>query len=341
MSKASQPSLAGEGASAPRAPGSIHVLALLPPLFWAGNFVVSGLMRNEIPPLQMSFYRWLLASLFMLPFAAAALAAHRRTLREEAFYLAGLSLIGVTAFNSLVYVALHHTQVVNAAILNSLMPVATFLLAFLLMRTKVTASQALGAGVAFAGALAIVVRGDPGRLLSLEFNAGDLLVVAGLTCWALYTVLVKRRPSRLPPMAFLLATFAMGTVFHVPFVIWEVGTVGGVAFGWRTAAALLFLAIFPSILAYVVWNRSVAALGPGRTAIYMYAMPVFTAALAILFLGEQLRVFHILGLVFIVAGITLVTNPRGSRSSGVRAARPFGGGPSEATDGLGSTTREV
>lgn len=293
------------------------LLAFLPPLFWAGNFIVAGLMRAEIPPVQMSAWRWVLASVIMLPFGLRPLLANLRIAREEALYLAWLSLIGVTAFNSLIYVALHHTDVLNAAILNSLMPVATFLLAFLLIGVRPTPRQATGAGLALLGALVIVLRGDPGRLVTFQLNAGDLLVVVAMSSWALYTVLLKKRPSRLPLPAFLLLTFALGTLFHLPFVLWERSTSGGFTPDVASVSALLYLAIFPSILAYVLWNRAVRALGPAQTAVFMYAMPVFTAVLAILLLGERLYLFHLFGAALIVAGISLVTNP-GARV----AARP-------------------
>lgn len=286
---------------------TLFVLALLPPLFWAGNFVVAGAMRDTIPPVQMSFYRWVLASAFMVPFAATTLWRERAILRRELPWLALLAAIGVTAFNSLIYVALGHTEVVSAAILNTTMPVLTFLLAFLVLGQRLSGRQALGAGVALVGALVVAVRGEPSRLLSLAFNGGDILVLCGVGAWAFYTVLLRHRPSKLRPSGFLLATFALGTLFHLPFVVWEFGAKGGFELDAQAMASLLYLAIFPSILAYVLWSRTIAALGPSRTAVFMYAMPVFTAILASAVLGERLQSFHAVGGVMIVIGITLVT----------------------------------
>jgi len=300
----------GPAPAASRAGGTILLLAALPPLFWSGNFLVARAMRDAIPPFQMSFWRWALAFVILLPFAWPAAWRERARLHQELGFHALLGAVGVTAFNCFVYAALHHTSVVNGALINSLMPAMTFLFALVLLGEKLALSRVLGLAVSLLGAATIVAGGRLERIVDLAFNRGDLLVLCGLTFWAAYTVLIRWRPTQLSPVLFLTATVGLGTLFHLPLVAWELAAYGGFSLDLRSGAALAYLAIFPSILAYVFWNRAVASLGPARTAIFMHLMPIFSVVLAVALLGEPVHAHHALGALLILSGITLVTRPQ-------------------------------
>jgi drug/metabolite transporter (DMT)-like permease len=288
---------------------AIYIFAILPPLFWAGNFLVARLFHEEIPPLQMSFWRWLLALAIILPFSLRALIGSRKIIQQELGFLVLLGGIGIAAFNCFIYVALQHTSVVNAALINSLMPVVTFLLALIFIGDRLAPRQIIGVAVCVAGALFIVLRGQLSGLAGLVINIGDILVLAGLTFWALYTVLIRWRKTALPTSVFLTVTIAFGVVIHLPFVIWEVGQRGTFVANGANIAALIYLAVFPSLLAYIFWNRAVAVLGPGSTGLFMYLMPIFSTILAVIVLGETFRSFHLIGMLLIFMGIALVTRP--------------------------------
>jgi drug/metabolite transporter (DMT)-like permease len=297
-----------------RQPAAMHALtylvAALPPLFWSGNFLVARLMRDKIPPIQMSFWRWVLALLILLPFCLGHLRREWPRLRANLPFLALLGGVGVTAFNCFVYAALHHTTVVNASLVNSLLPVVTFTLAYLILRQRLSPRQVAGLAVSLIGAAVVICRGDLRQIVEVAPNRGDLLVFVGMSFWALYTVLIRWRPLGLHPMAFLGATVAFGVLFHIPFVVWELGARGGFAVTPEAVGALVYLAIFPSILAYIFWNRSVARLGPGKVGIFMHLLPIFSAVLAVLVLGERLGLYHLVGFAIIVSGILLVTLPQ-------------------------------
>lgn len=291
-------------------PLAAWLLATLPPLFWSGNFLFARLLRDEIPPIQMSFWRWALALAILTPFCIAPLRAEAARIRANWRFLAALGLIGVTAFNCFVYAALHHTTVVNGALVNSLLPIATFLLAFLILKQRLSPRQIAGVLVSLAGAGVVILRGDSANLVALGLNRGDLMVLAGMSFWALYTVLIRWRPLGLHPMAFLFVTIGFGVAFHLPLVAWEFAAQGGFSVTVRSAGALLYFAIFPSILAYIFWNRTVATLGPGRTGMFMHLLPIFSAALAVAFLGERLAAYHLIGFALVVGGIVLVTRTK-------------------------------
>jgi drug/metabolite transporter (DMT)-like permease len=189
------------------------------------------------------------------------------------------------------------------------MPAVTFVFALVILREPLPARRLLGLVISFTGAVVIISRGDPTRLIQLAPNRGDLLVLIGLTFWALYTVLIRWRPTRLPPIVFLAATVVLGAMFHLPLVAWELATAGGFALDGKSASALLYFAIFPSLLAYIFWNRAVASLGPGRTGMFMHLLPIFSSVLAVVFLGEEFLAYHAVGILLILSGITLVSRP--------------------------------
>ncbi len=305
--------LACAAMNTPQSPGpsalsfTACVMAALPPLFWSGNFLIARIMHDQIPPIQMSLWRWTLALIILAPFGLRHLRTHAPRLRQELPFLIMLGGIGITAFNCFIYAALHHTTVVNAALINTLMPVFTFVLAAGILRETLSRRQAAGIALAVAGAAGIILRGGTGEFSLATLNRGDLLVVGGVIFWALYTVLIRWRRTGLPLNLFLTVTIFFGVVIHLPFVAWEVATVGGFTPTAQSLGAIVYFALFPSVAAYILWNRAVALLGPGRTGMFMYLMPAFSAALGVGFLDEAFRLYHAVGIALIFAGITLVT----------------------------------
>ncbi len=292
---------------APATPRLAYLMAALPPLFWSGNFLVARVMHDTIPPFQMSFWRWVTAFLVFLPFLLMRLREDGPQLKAEWRFLAVLGLIGVTAFNCFIYAALHYTTVVNATLINSLTPVATFLFALLFLRDELTRRQLLGVAISIGGAATIITQGNPNQLLSPNLNRGDILVVGGLIFWALYTVLIKWRPTRLPLITFVGATVGFGTLFHLPMVAWELHVEGAFDVTWETAGAILYFGIFPSVLAYIFWNKAVSILGPGRTGMFIYLLPIFSTVLGVWILNEPFYLYHAVGMSLIFVGIYLVT----------------------------------
>jgi drug/metabolite transporter (DMT)-like permease len=288
------------------APRFAYLFAVLPPLFWSGNFLIARFMRDDIPPIQMSFWRWVAAFLILLPFAVPQMRGRGAEIRKELPFLCVMGAVGITAFNCFLYAALHHTTVVNASLINTLMPVMTFVLALIVLRDRLRAVQVGGVVVALAGAVVIIGRGDLTGIAALAPNRGDLLVMVGLTFWAVYTVLIRWRPTKLPLRVFLAVTFGLGALFHLPLVAWEVSIDGGFAVTTATVASILYFAVFSSVLSYFIWNKAVAVIGPGRTGMYMYLMPFFGAVLGVWLLDEDFFLYHLAGIALILAGITLV-----------------------------------
>lgn len=286
------------------------VTMVLPPLFWAGNAVAGRLAVGQLPPIALAFWRWLFALLLILPFGLPRVVAQRNEVRRRWKVLALVALFSVTAYNTLLYVALTSTTAVNATLVSAAIPVAIVLLSRLWLGEAVGLRQAAGIVISLAGVVLVIARGDPARLLALGLQPGDFWVLAAVASWAVYSVLLRRHPSDLSPLALLTVQMILGWLFLVPFYLWELTTAQVFLLTWQSAGLIAFVAVFPSILAYHLWNQGVASLGANLAGQYTYLIPVFTALLAVLLLGESFRWFHAAGLVAIVGGIRLAAKSR-------------------------------
>lgn len=285
------------------------LLLVLATLFWSGNFVLGRAVRLDVPPVGLAFWRWFGGSILLIGFAWPYLKRDWRVIERHWKIITLLSILGVTTFNTLIYTGLQFTTALNALLMQSSMPVIIVLMSFLFFRERVTGLQAAGIALSLIGALAIVAQGNVAVLLGLSLNFGNVLVVVAVFCYAAYSALLRRRP-RLHPLSFLAITFIVGTAFLSPFYVWENLAGRVMHFDTVTALAVLYVAVFPSILSYLFFNRGVELMGANRAGLFIHLMPIFGSLMAIFFLGEQLRWFHGLGIVLIVSGLYLATRLR-------------------------------
>ncbi|PHQ25092.1 EamA family transporter [Marinobacter guineae] len=291
-----------------RIPGLAYVGLVLTPLFWAGNAVVARGTVEHIPPLSMSFWRWIIALAILLPFGLPGVWRHRQIIRQYFGSMLALATFSVAAFNSLLYFAATTTTATNIALINATIPIFVALLAWVLLGDRTRPIQALGIALAITGIATVVARGDISVLTGLQAQPGDLIMVAAVFSWGLFSVLLRRQAVPLPALTFLTTQILLGTLVILPFYLTDLFFfAGGFDLSRDTALPLLYFAIFPGILAYGFWNHGVHKIGPARAAIFMYLTPVFASVLAGVFLGESLGVFHIIGGLLILAGLLLAT----------------------------------
>jgi drug/metabolite transporter (DMT)-like permease len=290
-------------------PISPYLPAALAPLFWSGNFILGRALHQTIPPIALSFWRWALALLIVLPFALPRLGGQWAVVRRHWAALSLLAVLGVTNFNTFVYLGLRTTTATNAVLLVSTTPVLIVLLSFLLLRQRISPRQAAGFLLSLAGVAVIVARGDLQILTALRLNRGDLWVLGAVASWALYSVSLRWRPTALDPLAFLTVTIVIGLIPLLPLYWWELGRGRGFEVDAITLGAIGYVALFPSVLAYILWTRAVTELGANRTGQLLHLMPVFGAVLAMPLLGERIHGFHLAGIGLIAGGIALATRP--------------------------------
>lgn len=290
-------------------------------LFWSGNSVVGRAVRDTVPPFTLAFGRWLGALIFMAPWAIPALRRDAARLRHHAGIVIFLGLCGVASFNGLLYLALHFTTASNAILVQAAIPPMILMLNLLIFRERAPLHQVTGVALSTLGVLIVVCKGDLGILTHLDFNRGDLLVLAAVLGWALYTVLLRLKPP-LEPISFLAVTFLVAAVAMAPLAAGEF--LSGARIGWSpmVAGALLYVALLPSLVGYLLYNLAVGMIGAGRAGQSVALMPVFGALLAALLLHEPLRPYHALGMALVLAGIARAALKRDQGTASKREEAP-------------------
>ncbi|PWC83409.1 multidrug DMT transporter permease [Azospirillum sp. TSH100] len=285
------------------------LLMMLPPLFWAGNAVLGRAVAGTVPPIGLAFWRWCLGMLIVLPFAWPHLRHDITPILARWKSVLLLGTLGIGIYNTFQYIALTTTTALNCVMLQSSMPVMIVLMSLVLFRDRIGAMQGVGIAVSLAGAMTLISHGDPGTLLGLELNAGDVWMLAAVVIYAAYTTLLRRRPA-IHGLSFVVVTFAIGAVELLPFYLWESLSGHPVRASGITLLAVGYTVLFPSIAAYLCFNRAVELLGPNTAGLAIHLVPVFGSLLAILFLGEQPHLYHGIGIALIAAGIVLATRRR-------------------------------
>ncbi len=284
-----------------------YLLLILTTLFWSGNFVLSRGMHADIPPLALSFWRWCLALAIMLAFSFSSFWRYRHVVIKEKKFIVVQGLLGVTGFNSLIYLALQTTTAVNAVLINSCVPILIALCSLLILKESLSLRQWAGILVSLSGVALIMAGGNPASLLQLEFNRGDVLVLAAGLTWAFYSTNLKSYPKELHPFAYQNGIMIVGLLGIVPLYLIELSLGRQMILNAPTIATVVYVAIFPSVLAFIFWNRAVRDIGANRSGIFIHLMPVFSTILAVFFLGEEIEIFHLQGIGLVFTGIFLTT----------------------------------
>ena len=264
-------------------------------------------LRESFDPISLNFWRWTIALVVLLPFGLRAVAGKGALIRQNWPILALLALLSVPLFQTMVYQGLRTTTTINAVLMNSSAPAFTIAWAWLIDRERATARQVAGMLISLAGIVVIMTSGEPARLIELELHSGDAWIIAAIPAWALYSVLLKRRPAALGGVAFLFVITLMGVAMLAPFFIAHAAIVPPRAPSPEAALAVVYVGVAASVVAFIFWNRGVQIVGANAAGFTLHLLPAFGALLAIIFLGEAFRAFHAVGIVTILAGVLLAT----------------------------------
>jgi drug/metabolite transporter (DMT)-like permease len=290
---------------------SPYLLLTLTPLFWSGNFIVGRAVHASIPPVALAFWRWFGALILVIGLALPHLRRDWPILLRHWRMMLVLSALGVSAFNTFVYLGLQSTTAINALLLQSAMPAFILLCSFAVFGERAGPAQLGAILLSLAGVVTIATQGEPLSLVELRLNRGDAWVLAAVIAYAIYSVLLRRRPT-VHAVSFLGATFLLGTAILLPFYLAEIAGGATARTEPATFLAILYVAVFPSLLAYLFYNRGVELIGANRAGQFVHLMPAFGSLLAVLFLGESFRLFHAAGIALIGAGILLAARRRAS-----------------------------
>ena len=275
-------------------------------LFWAGNFMVGKFaFLTNIPPMSLVFLRWSLVWILLIPFTYKEIIKFKGVILENLPLLLFLALTSVGLFNSFTYLALIHTQVINASLFNTAIPAIIILLCFIFKIEKTNKFQIFGLILAVFGILAIITKLDLDILLSLNFNNGDLIMIGGVITWGLYSAFLKKKKFHLPLLTLVHVLCTFGLIFIFPQFLYELSQGQIIKFNINLGYTLIFLALFPSIGSYYCWAGAVSIIGANRAGIFLSLIPLFSTIMAIFFYNEKFQIFHLIGAILIILGLFL------------------------------------
>ena len=278
---------------------------VVPPVMWSGNILLARGLNDVLPPVGLSFWRWLLALLILLPFALrTGRDQFPRLLRHWPLVLA-CGAFGIAGYNALAYVALQSVPAINMSVINSAIPVLIPFFAFVIAGERPTGRQVAGILVSMFGVVWIIGRGSPVALIELSVSPGDLWVLASIVNWAIYTVILRYRPPGIDMLVFLVGTMGAGLLVLAPFWLWEMARGVTLPLTPQSIASVAYVAVFASIASFLCWSRGVVLIGSTATGLSIHLIPVIVGALGFLILGEPVLPFHLVGAAFIAAGLLL------------------------------------
>ena len=285
---------------------SPYLLLTLANLLWAGNWIISRAFRGELPPVALSFWRWVVAVLCLLPLALPHVRRDWPQLRAAWPWLLLFGALGTGGYNVLVYGGLQYTTAINGMLLISFVPIMIVLISWLMLGKRLHGREAAGIVVSFVGVLSIVAHGEAQRLRELTLNIGDFWILASVLAWSAYTLLLSKRPP-VHPLAFLAAISVTGLIFLFPFYAWEMAQGRHLIATPGSIAGIVYTGVGPAFLGYILWNRGVAEVGAARAGLFMHLVPAFGIVLSMIFLDEEPALYHAIGIGLIFAGIGLNT----------------------------------
>ncbi len=286
-------------------------------VLWAGNSIVGRAVRGEVDPLTLAFVRWAGASLILLPFAWRPLRREWPAIRAAWKPILLLGLLGVGAFNALLYSGLQYTTATNGLLLQAAIPAEVVVLDRLFFGVRSPLLQNLGVACSILGVAAIVFQGDPFQALRFHFGFGDVLVLIAVLVWSFYTVFLRLRPA-ISGTSFVAATFIIGALAMTPFFIHDLLAGERIIYTPKVIGAFAYVAVLPSIVSYYIFNSATQTVGPARAGLAITLMPIFGAFLSAALLGEKLHAYHFAGMALILLGIAL--SLAGKREHGAAGA---------------------
>ena len=281
------------------------LLLFVAPALFASNMLVARATHDLIPPVALAFWRWTITLILLLPFTLPTLLRQRAALRREWPDLLLLGALGMGVCGAFVYIGADTTTATNIGLIYAASPILIVLMAGLFYGERLRALQVLGVGFSLGGVLVVVARGELETLVQLRFTAGDLWILAAMAAWALYSILLRYRPSTLPLIARFAAIVAGGVLVLLPFLLAESWSGEVARFDRTTVASVVFLAAVSSFGAYQAYALFQRSLGAGPTGLLMYLIPLYNGLLAFFFLGERLQAYHLLGALLVLPGLYL------------------------------------
>lgn len=296
-----------------------YLFLLITAVIFSGNIIV-GKAINDLPPYTIAFFRVFIALLVVLPIGWRQAKQYQPVFRKEWKPLLGLALTGVAFFNSFIYASLQFTSSTNVAIMESAIPVVTIVFSMIFLKEKLFGVQWLGVILSVGGALWVISEGSWQVIRDFEFNIGDVIMIAAVLTWVAYSILVKFHMMKFPIYGSMVIMLIAANVALLPVaaIEWIIGGFPAV-FQLNHLLGLLYLGIFPSLIALILWNKGVEEVGPSQASVFLNLLPVFTIIGSLLFLGENITIIQVLGALVVISGVLLTSKTRRVKAGRTKA----------------------
>ena len=283
-----------------------YLLLVLTTVFWSGNFIVGKAASfYEIPPFSLNFYRWFFAGIILLPFTFRELKKKFEYIRSNLIIFAMLGVTSITIFNSTVYYSLYYTEVITGVLMISTIPVWIIFFSFLLKIENTSIFQIIGVILSLFGVISIVTKVDFQVLKNLNFNKGDLSMIIAMLSWAIYSALLKKKKYEISQIALLQIVIFFGLIFLTPIYAFEYYLGNRIILSIPFYLTLTYVIFFPGLFAFLFWIKGISVIGANRAGIFLHLMPIIGAILAMIIFKEKFMYYHLVGAIFIIAGIIL------------------------------------
>lgn len=280
-----------------------YLFAIGATVIWSGNFIIARGLSDHIPPVSLAFFRWLIAVMIFTPFAIKNLLQEWQIIKKYIVYFSITSFLGITTFNTLIYFAGRTTTAMNLSLIAITFPIFIILLSRIFYKEALTVKKGIGVLLVLTGVIFLITRGKIAVLLNISFNIGDVWMLISSIIFSIYSLLLKNKPEGVSIKAFQLSTFMLGLFFLFPFFLWEQTRVNDLFLNQTTIPAILYVGIFASLCAFVLWNKSIVILGPSKAGMVYYTLPLFSGFLGHLFLNENVSMIHLYSMIIILTGI--------------------------------------
>ena len=273
---------------------------------WSGNFIVGKYAYLfEVPPLTLNFLRWVSVWLILIPFTYKEIYNNLNYIKKNWIVISFMGIITISTFNSVVYLALTYTQVINAVLVLAAIPAVTIIISSLMKVDKTNIFQLVGLFLSIIGIGAIISNADLYKIFSLNFNKGDLWMLVCVLSWSLYSTLLKKHNFKFSQFTLIQLMVSVGIIFLIPQFYYEKSIGLELNFNKAFFVILFYVVIFPALAAYYCWQKGVEIVGPNRATMFIQLMPLLSALLAIIIFREKLELYHFIGASFILSGIYL------------------------------------
>jgi drug/metabolite transporter (DMT)-like permease len=281
-------------------------LAVLATLIWSGNFVIARGVNQQIPPVSLAFYRWSLATVLIAPLAIKKFKEEKDIVLKNWKYIFWVALTGITLFNTFVYVAGHYTSAINMALIGTTSsPIFATIMAVIFLKERLNSFRIIGILLCVAGIVLLLSKGSWENLASFRFSVGDLWVLAGALAFAVYNILVRKKPGGISAINFLFVIFLLGTILLFPAYLTELIITGPVQWNGYLYGSIIYLGLGTSVISFLCWNAALQKLGTGTTVLFGNLIPIFSTLEAVWLLGEQVNSIHLISGLLVIGGLII------------------------------------